>query len=547
MQPSTVDRRQFLQGLGGALALAGIGAPLLAGCGDNGVERARDLAKRTAAVKFPTYTEYKGVTPDLPGSEDGTVPGFLAFPADPVQAIDEKPGTGAAVTTLATMFAAIPPPLGKNRYWQELNKRTGYEINFTMVPDAEYADKFSVIMAGDDLPDIALIPGGAPRRPELLAAKFQDLTEYLSGDAAKEFPYLANIPTDAWKATLYNGGIFGLPMPRAVTGNATFTRNDLIEKRGLDPQPKSFDDFRTLCKELTDDKNSQWALGGPHEILGFVQAMLHIPNGWTEKNGTFSSVHGTEEMKQAIDAVRMLVKDGVFHPDAFASETVKRKEWLGAGKIAITPDGYSAWPGFAINFTKLDPKIHIDAIVAPGFDGGPGTHGGGGTSFGVTALKKGDKSRIKEVLRLCNWMAAPFGTKEFMFRKYGIEGVHYTLNGSDPAPNSTGQLEVAVPTGYIVDAPYVLYIAGMPDAVKAWHAYQQRAIPILVRNPTVGLYSDTAGSKGAEIDEKLRDLRGEIMQGRQPLSAFDEGVAAWKKGGGDQIKREFEESYAQFH
>lgn len=93
----------------------------------------------------------------------------------------------------------------------------------------------------------------------------------------------------------------------------------------------------------------------------------------------------------------------------------------------------------------------------------------------------------------------------------------------------------------------MLYLPGQPEAVKTWHAYQGRANEVLVRNPTVGLYSDSQGSKGGQIDEKLTDVRSDVFQGRKPMSAWDEGVKEWKRNGGDQIKKEYEESYAEFH
>ena len=52
--------------------------------------------------------------------------------------------------------------------------------------------------------------------PELLRAKFADLTEHLSGDAVKEYPFLANLPTESWRTCVFNGGIYGLPVPRAA-------------------------------------------------------------------------------------------------------------------------------------------------------------------------------------------------------------------------------------------------------------------------------------------------------------------------------------------
>lgn len=537
----TIDRRSFLGQSGAAVALTGASGLLAAGCQSSSTTPSRQLGD----VELPTYVEYTGVKPDLPGNTDGVAPGYLSYPADPPRTISEKPGPGGEVSAIVRLYTAIPPSLDRNVFWQKLNERLGVDLKFTMIPDGDYAEKFAVTMAGNDLPDFSLIDPLIPRQPNLLAAKFASLSEFLAGDAIKEYPYLANLPTDAWRATVFNGEIYGLPMPRPLTGAATFARKDLIEDRGLALQPSNFAEFRQLCKGLTDPRKNQWALGGPNEMLAFVQEMLGIPNSWTvDQSGKFNPVWDTDQMRQAIDSLRLLVSDGVFHPDSFTSDPGKRKTWLGAGNIAITYDGFSAWPAFIASYRTGNPRFDIDAIVAPGFDGGKGTHRGGTPSFGVTALKKASKDRIGDLLRLANWMAAPFGTQEYLFRRFGDAGRHYTLSGSDPVRTDTGKLEVAIPTGYITDSPYVLYAPGENDVTKAWHAFQERAVPVLVKDPTIGLYSDTASSKGGQLSERLKNAWMDIFAGRKPVTSWTEAVTSWRSNGGDQIRREYEESYA---
>ena len=73
------------------------------------------------------------------------------------------------------------------------------------------------MIAGNDLPDImnTLVRQDIPLTPELFNAKAADLTPYLSGDAIKEYPNLAALPTRAWKGMVYDGKIWGVPTPTA--------------------------------------------------------------------------------------------------------------------------------------------------------------------------------------------------------------------------------------------------------------------------------------------------------------------------------------------
>src|SRR5690606_35747421 len=52
---------------------------------------------------------------------------------------------------------------------------------------------------------------------------------------------------------------------------------------------------------------------------------------------------------------------------------------------------------------------------------------GGGAPY-QTAVKKGDDARIRELLGVVNWLASPFGTKEYRLFRNGIEGRHYELD-----------------------------------------------------------------------------------------------------------------------
>ena len=84
-----------------------------------------------------------------------------------------------------------------------------------MVGNADWEQKFATVIAGNDLPDI-LQTRVVANFPQLLEKRFTRLDEFLGGDAIKEYPNLANIPTRHWKSTVYNGAIYGIPIPRGV-------------------------------------------------------------------------------------------------------------------------------------------------------------------------------------------------------------------------------------------------------------------------------------------------------------------------------------------
>ena len=122
-------------------------------------------------------------------------------------------------------MASIRPstPYDQNLAWQAVNKELNANVQFTVIPPSDYAAKLGTTMAGDDLPDIILFTGWSERHARaaghrqsarsFLQQKCADLTPYLAGDAVKDYPYLANIPTYAWQnsGSAFQGKLYMLP------------------------------------------------------------------------------------------------------------------------------------------------------------------------------------------------------------------------------------------------------------------------------------------------------------------------------------------------
>jgi putative aldouronate transport system substrate-binding protein len=518
--------------------------PILTACGSSAKTKNEQAAN--AAVKLPTYVPYQGVTPDFPAQPAGALAGYLRYPAKPTKATSGTPGSGGTVTAFTDLFNPVPPSVGQNKYWQTLNSRLGVNLNLNMVSDTDFSTKFATLMAGGSLPDLVQIPpGGAPQLPALLAAKFQELTEFLGADAVKKYPFLANVPTYSWRSTVYNGGIFGLPLARPLMGAAFYQRQDLIDAKGLNGEVHSFADLMALCKNLTDPKANRYANGDPViSMLTFVREMVGIPNDWAQHNGKFTSAYATDEMRKALDSVRSMVKAGVFHPDSFSSTTVSRKTWFTGGITAMNDDNSLNWITYATDPSA--PELKLNAMIAPGFDGGNGTHRAGSPTFGIVALKKADKSRIEELLRIANWLAAPYGTEEYLLRKFGVAGVDYTMQNGNPVLTSRGSNETNLPVVYVMDSPYVLG-PGPKSIVQPWHDFQTAALRIVVEDPTVGLYSDTQSLVGAQLSTNITDAITQYLQGRSSLSDWNDAVRQWRSKGGDKIRAEYEKAYQTGH
>ena len=209
----------------------------------------------------------------------------------------------------------------------------------------------------------------------------------------------------------------------------------------------------------------------------------------------------------------------------------------GAGESAVR---FS--PPLIVDREQVDFAVNM--LDVPGFDGGEGKPWMGSALNNVTSFSKASKHSAETLLKIANWMAAPFGTEEYLFRKYGVAGRHYTLQGTDPVPTKVGVVETGIGLQYISDSQLALYWAGKPDVPQKQHAIQEKAASRLVYDASYGLYSDTQSKKQTQLTKTMTDLEGQIVQGRKPVSDWTAAVQTWKSSGGDKIRGELQDAFA---
>lgn len=545
MSRAPFDRRTFLGGGLGAAALVAAGS--LASCSSSGTTTTGGSVA-AAGVELPTYVRFEGVTPDLPGTEDGIPDTFFAYPANPQSISSEVPGDGSAIRGSVPINKAVPPSMDRNSYWQELNERLGSELALTITPGADFAQRFATSVAGNALGDVFTVDMGFAQLPQFLESQCQDLTEYLAGDAASDYPFLANLPTDSWRGTVFNGGIYGVPITRGVQSSVLlYTRADVFADRGVDLQPSTIDELVQAGEELTDVRSGVWAFTAVPMVL--LQQMYGLPNTWgVDEAGAFTHAIELEGYKQALELGRRLVEAELVHPDFADASTADQKTWFGSGSGLIHQDTYSGM-GSMYDVGGGADGYEVGLMVTPGEDGQPAPLWLGNPNNTIAAFKAGDESRIQMLLEVLNWLAAPIGTEEHLFRKYGVEGVHYELDDAgDPVLTPKGDSEASggtFPIEYLIDGPRPSYYPGRPEVAQDIYDHMEVVIPTGVRNPTVGLYSTTQGTQGGRLTTTITDATNAILLGREPVSSWDDVVADWRSGGGDTIRSEYEQGYAE--
>ncbi|MCQ9177985.1 extracellular solute-binding protein [Streptomyces sp. IBSBF 2953] len=542
-----VSRRTLLRSFavtGTALSVPGLLTACTSGSADGDVSNAgKELAP------WPAYRPATGPTPDLAPTTAGVQAGFTSYPSNLVSSVSRTPGDGSTIKVMSVTFGTPPKPEAGNQYWKAVEKALGVKIEYTVVPSDDYQAKMATVMAGDSgsLPDVINMFSGfvLPREAQFLQVRAEDLTPFLSGDAVKDYPNLAGIPARAWHDMGRIGGkIYGIPLERPVPGSTLWLNQGVFTEAGMHDGWTS-DDFTAVAKKATHGKT--YALGsakGSDFNYNVHSAAHNVPQGWAvDGKGAFHAGYTDERFKAAVAYQAQLRRAGYYHPDATSLSTSDAYTLLLNGTLGSLQNGFG-------NYTALYPDSRGLMSPAPALpysvDGTPGGIVAARRSFGRTILKKAGKERIQLLLRVLDYLAAPFGTKEYELTHFGVEGVHFT-RGKDgsPLPTKLGQVEniTNLPFRYLAEGPQVLFVPGFPDATRALHAWQQKVVPVAIRDASFGLQSATFNSRGATLKADMDDAITSVVAGRAPLSALDAAIGKWRSGG-DRMADEYATEHA---
>jgi putative aldouronate transport system substrate-binding protein len=540
---AATNRRKFLSLVGlGAFATAGGG--LLAGCGEgsSGGGSATDTDKLSALMP-----KQKSLSLDIKPDIISTRPvadGYTSFPTKFADAISEKPGkSGQTIKAITPAWGPAPPGLGQSAYLDAVNAELGVPVDFSIQDGNTYADKLNAMLAARDVPDLLCVPSWEvaklPRFTDAVKVLFEDLTDFLRGDAIDAYPMLATFPTSAWRKAVWNDRLMAIPNPTdGPFPWILMSRKDMLDAASLQA-PKTLQELYDVGKKVTDPAKGIWAFD---DIFAMIQMFHKVPGskeGWRRKSdGSVEFKYETPEFKQAVEFMAKLYKDGLVHPDVIASKGADSKLLLASGKIVFKQDGMGAWQPLQAQYQKVTPTLNIQPVPIFSATGGDPLVWGADEPISYTFVKKGlSKDRVQELLRVINWCSAPFGTNEYILREYGLEGKHFKRgSGGAPVKEDLAFKEIQNQYFFISGrSPVVQPTPDTPNYVKDMLAYSNAMVKFLEKDPWDGLKLEFPAKFKATLvptEDKITD----ILRGRQPLSQLDSVVNEWRSSAGNETR-----------
>jgi putative aldouronate transport system substrate-binding protein len=533
------SRRSFLASTAVATAAVG-GMPLLSACGGEGSggQEGRVSEDELKSI-LPTYrASDAAVEPDI-AIENGSSPGYTRWiPQEELGvSVPEPRGGGGRITAMTPLWGT--PPESGNPFWRAMDEAIGVEMNWQVQDGNVYGEKLAATLAGSDIPDVVCIPGWEfdGQIPQAISSRFADLGPFLSGDKVLDYPNLAAIPTEAWQPSVFGGALRGLPMPaNPNSGVLLYYRQDIFDANGW-TQPRSAQEFYDFCVEITNARDRVWAIDDPKWFAQRMHGVLpDKPLYWRRENGRLINRVETEEFLEALEWTRTLYEAEVVHPDAVAA-TGDQTGRFTAGECLMYITGDGSWYGTAAEQRATNPDFHMNAMDYFAPDGGdPMLWRGNGSGIWTFVNKNLSEDRIRAVLELANFTAAPYGTVEQRLKQYGIEGTHYTLEDGLPVRTEQGNIEVVPETYTFIASPqsFVSY-PDLPQVVEDFTSWQKRNFPFTQDPLFIGRQIQEP-ARLANLFDGFEDLEDDVVRGRQSIRDFRNAVDEWRRNGGDQLR-----------
>lgn len=240
---------------------------------------------------------------------------------------------------------------------------------------ADYDTKLTTMVAGNDVPDVAMMESGSIAYPLAEQGKFYNLQDFLSKDTDINADSL--VPNITY--SLEKGNVIGIaPGPETF---GLFYNEDAFKAAGVEPPPSkvadawTWDEFVDVAKQLTLDKEGRNAADSNFDPKNIKQYGINLPSWWASysnfvysNGGDFISEDGKTfalNQPEAVEALQNLADlVNVHHvaPSPVQSKNIPATHVaLQTKKVAMAIDGQ--WVSSSLAQSKFNFNVGVLPVM----------------------------------------------------------------------------------------------------------------------------------------------------------------------------------------
>ncbi|UCF97873.1 MAG: extracellular solute-binding protein [Spirochaetaceae bacterium] len=485
---------------------------------------------------------------------------------------------GQEMETVTLRWMWLPEAAGdvENGAFMNTLREKFPEVKFQIEPMlySAYKEKFPVMMAAGDLPDVFMI-NAQSYLPQLVEG---DLIAPLDDVLAKVGKDIAGNAREGHLAFgNYGGKQYCIPASYSLKYFAQNIRMDWLENLGLDV-PVTLEEFREVARSFTfgdpDGNGKDDTYGTAHrQNINFIDGFFHAygvaPNHhqigmWRIRNGKHTNDWVQPQMKEALMNLADMYAEGVIHPESL---TFDWNQWWNAylqNKIGMwyhQPQRLTAMNGALVQAGIANAKMW--PIAPP-----KGPYGQGSSNEGQPWGKFFSKANknLEKAVEVFNYTytqeffldSGGVGDYAFPPKEINAQGwpVFYSFEEAMNTPDYDDirkKWEYSrIWTGFAIENPN--QCKTWPDQALAKHVYQQFLNTLgpaqIEGNKMADRYAVTS-SKAVPVpaDAKyfvnlqstFREIATKIVSGKDANQVWNEWLAFYKANGGPEIEKQVNE------
>lgn len=442
---------------------------------------------------------------------------------------------------------------------QYLNKKFNVDIKLQLINGTEYGDKFKVLAASGDLPDVYRIEGA-----DYLSWAAEGAFADLMGIYTK-YPNLSKVlPLDheAMKVMNPEGKLYGIPIVSWIARDTVQIRKDWLDNLGI-PVPTAdeftVDKFYEIAKAFaTQDPDKNGVKGDTNGFSGVVTTYNIIPqlrnafgigSDWVEKDGKLIPRHmQVEEYKAWLAFMKKAYDEGVLDRDFAIRKGNEVEDKKIGNKLGIF-NHHNDQVKLINDIKKINPSLNPELVAMAPPIGPTGARGNNALNAGMEKLvinANSDEEKIDRIMQILDWWVTEEGTS---IMKNGIEGIDYTKN-ADGTYQVTEQWENNHPrylNSNLFKGPgtdFIVYLWSSKEDIDRHNAYSELAQKYVWKDAAYRFtfYSEAYKNKWTDLDKKFEQAWVRIILGDKPIEYIEQASKDWLAGGGEQIIKEINEA-----
>ena len=463
-------------------------------------------------------------------------------------------GTGGAATKVTVTSTGFDPNVidPNSPVYKALERACNVTLDFELIPDKSYLEKFSALVASNSLTDVMYID-------DLLNNAFTSGRRgnafWKLNDHVSKLPNISKVDPSLLKRASLEGEIYGLSRDRQIGRLALTYRKDWADKLGLGT-PKVIEDLYEMAKAFTErdpDGNGVKDTFGLSEHRSMGQGSFATFACWygagagggparqfmLDKDNKVIPVFATEEFIQAARFSARLFKDGYMNQD-FISVT-NRTDNIRNSKAGIYINAVDGSPSHLVDLQKLVPTAEFEFVSM--LDAGKGLRAPAENAgykgyyiFARTTLRNEDA-----LMKALMFFDALNTVEVNNLLEYGIEGLHYNVRNG-VATFTPEQIELGRKDRHDLSQLRTFNLVINPCIQRERNPVQIRAdsaIEVNNRHFVVGvengLYSETFARNGAALQNDFDAAHAQFVMGQLDEGGLRAAVTKWYSSGGDRI------------